>query len=65
MNLIDRVINTVSPEKALKREVARQKLSIINSGYGNHGANGIKKSVIGWTHGGGSHREDIEEHVKT
>ncbi len=65
MNLIDRAIYALSPEKALKREVARKKMDMINSGYGNHGANGSKKSMIGWTHGGGSHREDIEEHVDT
>ena len=65
MNLIDRAINVISPEKALKREVARKKLSLVNSGYGNYGANATKKAVIGWTHGGGSHREDIEEHIST
>lgn len=65
MNLIDRAINAISPEKALKREVARKKLSLVNSGYGNYGANATKKAVIGWTHGGGSHREDIEEHINT
>lgn len=65
MNLIDRAINAISPGKALKREVARKKLSLVNSGYGNYGANATKKAVIGWTHGGGSHREDIEEHIST
>lgn len=65
MNLIDRVITAVSPEKALKREVARKRLSMVNSGYGNYGANPFKKSVIGWTHGGGSHREDIEDNIDT
>ena len=65
MNLIDRAINAISPEKALKREVARKKLSLVNSGYGTYGANATKKAVIGWTHGGGSHREDIEEHIST
>ena len=65
MNLIDRAINAISPEKALKREVARKKLSLVNSGYGNYGANASKKAVIGWTHGGVSHREDIEEHIST
>ncbi len=63
MNPIDRVIMAVSPEKALKREVARKRLSMVNSGYGNYGANSVKKSVIGWTHGGGSHREDIEDNI--
>ena len=65
MNLLDKAICAVSPEKGLKREVARQKLRLIDSGYGNHGASATKKSVIGWTHGGGSHKEDIEEHVDT
>lgn len=65
MGLLDRVIYAVSPEKALKRETARKKISLLNSGYGNHGANSFKKSVIGWVYGGGSHREDIEEHVST
>lgn len=63
MNLLDRAITAISPEKALKREVAKKRLSMINSGYGNYGANGTKKSVIGWTHGGGSHREDIEDNI--
>ena len=63
MNLFDRAIKAISPEKALKREVARKRLDMINSGYGNYGANATKKGVIGWTHGGGSHKEDIEEHV--
>lgn len=65
MNFIDKAITALSPEKALKREVARKRLEMINSGYGNYGANATKKSVIGWTHGGGSHREDIEEHIGT
>ena len=65
VNWLDRAVNAISPERALKREVARQRLSLINSGYGNYGANSTKKAVIGWTHGGGSHREDIEEHVDT
>ena len=65
MNIIDKVISSVSPKRALEREVARKRLDIINSGYGNHGANNTKKSMIGWTYGGGSHREDIEENVGT
>lgn len=63
MKLIDKVIREVSPERALKREAARKRLDMINSGYGNYGANSVKKSAIGWTHGGGSHREDIEENI--
>lgn len=63
VNLLDRAITAISPERALKREVAKKKLSMIDSGYGNYGASGTKKSVIGWTHGGGSHREDIEDNI--
>lgn len=36
---------------------------MINSGYGNYGASATKKSLIGWTHGGGSHREDVEDNI--
>ena len=65
MNFIDKAISTFFPEKALKRETARKRLHILNtSGYGNYGANTTKKSTIGWTYGGGSHREDIEENIK-
>ena len=63
MNLLDRAISVISPERGLKREIAKKKLGIVNSGYGNYGANGTKKSVIGWTHSGGSHREDIEDNI--
>lgn len=63
LNPIDKIVKAISPEKALKREVARKRLNILNSGYGNYGANSVKKSVIGWLHGGGSHREDIEDNV--
>lgn len=54
LNPINSIIRAVSPEKALKREAARKKLSMIDSGYGNYGANSVKKSLIGWTHGGGN-----------
>lgn len=63
MNLLDKAISVISPEKALKRKVAKKRLNIIDSGYGNYGANSGKKSVIGWTHGGGSHKEDIEDNI--
>lgn len=38
MNFIDKAIKAISPERALKREVAKKRLSMINSGYGNYGA---------------------------
>lgn len=55
----------ISPERALKRAGARKKLEILNSGYSNYGASHIKKSMLGWLYGGGSHKEDIEENLPT
>lgn len=46
MNFIDKAIKAISPERALKREVAKKRLSMINSGYGNYGASATKKSLI-------------------
>lgn len=65
MNLIDKVLGYVSPEKALKRSVAKQKLNILNSGYSNYGASRTKKSLIGWNSRGGSVKEDIEDNLPT
>lgn len=36
-----------------------------NSGYGNHGANTIKKSLIGWMSYSGSPKEDIDDNLET
>ncbi len=63
MNVIDKAINAISPEKALKRQAARRKLEILNSGYSNHGASTTKKSLKGWLWGGGSSKEDIEDNI--
>ncbi len=60
---IDNVIGIFSPEKALKRTTARKKMQILDSGYGNYGANTFKKSTKGWFYAGGSHREDIEDNL--
>ena len=65
MNFIDRAVAFVSPEAGLRRAGARKRLQIINSGYGNHGANTAKKSLKGWIFGGGSAKEDIEDNVQT
>jgi lambda family phage portal protein len=64
MNIIDKAIGVISPNSALKRTVARQKLSIINSGYSHHGASRTKKSLLGWMFGGGSAKEDIEDNIQ-
>lgn len=61
--MIDRAIATVAPETGLKRAAARQKMQILNSGYGNYGASTVKKSLKGWLFAGGSHREDIEDNL--
>lgn len=64
MNVIDKAIAFISPQTALKREAARQKLSIINSGYSHHGASRYKKSMLGWNSSGGSADEDIIENLE-
>lgn len=61
--IIDKAVATVNPESGLKRAAARQKIQILNSGYGNYGASTYKKSLKGWLFGGGSHREDIEDNI--
>lgn len=65
MNLLDKAISSVAPQWGLKRAGARQRLQILDSGYGNYGASHGKKSMLGWLYGGGSHKEDIEDHLPT
>ena len=63
--LIDKMISAIAPGIGLKREVARQKLEIINSGYSHHGANRQKKSMRGWDSMSGSPKEDINNNLDT
>lgn len=65
MNLIDKAIGVFAPQTALERTLARKKLDILNSGYGNYGASHTRKQSKGWRHGGGSHKEDIEDNIVT
>lgn len=66
MNFIDKAIGAVFPQAALNREVARQKLKMINnSGYSNHGASHSKKSLQGWMYRGGAPEDDIDDNIKT
>lgn len=44
-NIFDRAVIAVAPVHAAKRAAARAALSVINSGYGNYGANLTKKSM--------------------
>lgn len=61
--VLDSVIASVSPEKGLQRAAARQRMEMLNSGYGNYGASTVKKSLTGWLHAGGSAREDIQDNL--
>ena len=64
MNIIDKFLYNVAPHKVLKREVARKRLSILNTGYSQYGANRTKKSMLGWNSRGGSAKEDIIDNLK-
>ncbi|MCI9668730.1 phage portal protein [bacterium 1XD42-1] len=65
MNLLDKAFSAIAPVHAVKRAAARKTLSLINSGYGNYGANQTKKSMRGWIFQGGSSKEDIEDNIDT
>lgn len=65
MPILENIIAWASPELALKREHARRKLSILNSGYSQHGASYSKKSLIGWITSGKSADEDICDNLET
>lgn len=69
MNVVDKIVGYISPEKALRREVARSKLGLFhqinNSGYSEGGASRSKKSLIGWLFGSGSPKEDIDMNLDT
>lgn len=63
VNVFDRAVAAVAPVHAAKRAAARAALKIIDSGYGNYGANLTKKSLRGWEFYGGSAKEDIEDNM--
>jgi lambda family phage portal protein len=43
------LLEKFAPQWALKRAVARRRLGMVQgSGYGNHGASGKKKALVGW-----------------
>lgn len=67
MNALDKAIEYVSPEKALKRKAARyaNERFAQNSGYSNYGASRTKKSMKGWKDAGGSATEDIQDNLFT
>jgi lambda family phage portal protein len=64
LNVIDKTLRAISPNAALKREVARMKLNGIrrftNTGYSESGASISKKSTKGWAANSKSPQEDID-----
>lgn len=66
MNIFDKVLSRVSPERALKREMARQKLDAIQaSGYSRHGASYGRKSLQRWRSKAGDADADIVDNIET
>ncbi|MDO6355290.1 phage portal protein [Caloramator sp. CAR-1] len=64
MNIVDKIIEYISPQTALKRERARAAThmirNFINSGYSESGASRRKKSLAGWNAVSKSPYEDID-----
>jgi lambda family phage portal protein len=65
MSFIDKTINYFSPQRALKREVARKKVQILNSGYSGSGASHNKKSMRGWSEVSKDPYSDIDKNLPT
>jgi lambda family phage portal protein len=68
VNFIDKTIAWLDPQRALKREVARARLSLLrrftNSGYSHSGASRRKKSMQGWDSSSRSPQEDIGSNLR-
>lgn len=68
MNIVDKTIAYFSPNRALKREFARARLSLLrkftNSGYSHSGASRKKKSMQGWDSTSRSPQEDIGSNLR-
>ncbi|KEQ22314.1 portal protein [Paenibacillus tyrfis] len=68
MNFLDKTIAWISPQRALKREAARARLSFLrkftNSGYSHSGASRKKKSMQGWNSTSSSPQEDIGNNLR-
>lgn len=63
MNWLDKTVAFISPAQGLKREKNRQLLTVMNKGYGNHGASSRKSSMAGWLTQNGSVIDDIEKNI--
>jgi lambda family phage portal protein len=68
VRFLERAIEALSPDWAVKREHARAKLNIIrdvtNSGYSHHGASKTKTSMLLWRSDSKSPSEDIPENLE-
>ena len=66
MSVIDRTIAFFSPKTALKRQVNRTQIDILNSmGFGNHAASRTSRGLAGWLTRAGSPDDDITKHLPT
>lgn len=70
MSFWEKAIETVAPGMALKREKARTEITrqkavqqVFNQGYGDHGANRQKKSLVAWNPAAGDAEEDIHQNL--
>lgn len=67
MNVIDKIVEAVSPSAALRREEARWKLNTVrsfqNSGYDESGAARNKNSMRGWLASSKTPQEDIDKNI--
>lgn len=70
MNAFEKAIQFLAPQAALTRQVARNKLEVLNAlqnggGYGLHVASIVKKSLSSWITGGKDADSDIVENIET
>lgn len=65
MNVIDKIVAYVSPEKAMRRTAARNIIKVLNTGYSEGGASNAKKSMKGWKARSSSPEEDIDLNLQT
>lgn len=66
MGIVSDLYERVSPERALKREIAKRGLKAVKAaGYSEHGASRTKKSLIGWLTRGASPDDDIVDNIGT
>ena len=59
MNTVDKIISYFNPKAGINRIEARERLKIMNKGYGDHGASVKKKSMKGWQASLGGPKSDI------